>query len=702
MLLNKNEINELKKYETETVVDTNSIFGINIKTFSVINDFLKEIRNSIKANGLFERNSKENTNIRVSRYEELYSTYENKVCESDRLIFSKLINFITAEGGDSKSYQSGYASNMPMKIEYVAKYKGKEVSGEYTQDTYNTESSLMYALGSYLLNAFGESEKQFYSKIEDKVSIKISSSYDVHFDIENLDALEKQVKAIIKSECFINWKFKGLRDDYEKEILGYIFAAKREVENHKEKNIDILGMNLNTCRYIASFMQFVKRSKFSNINTLEQKNKLYNKLYPYMLEMIDKDDRDIFAKLVNYLTFENEDYVVSGYNDFLNSSKADVLKRLELFDTVKNACEGKGKSKKAFTVETKDNVHPFSYMFTGGGAIFPKKGWMACGEDILRAIFNDSTFHNWEFSGLKTDSETNYKLEYNDKLKDLNFSENSYYILGYIVNKIHEEYDLNKKNKLKSKLKNLAISYIPLNERDVFNALFDYFTYQDENGLKVNGNLVRMDIDVISKDDKKLLGRHYTHGVSKFSDIKNEDIIYSVENGILPTRRIKDLNKDNLFEHVELRYRISISIFPQNFSAYAEMHYNQHKKANLIKSILDSLEDVKEFKESNLKETKEYTEKSTKIITKEIEVNSMDTNKETEIEVSKIEEYNEELSLFDLLASICENEKTTKESNKDVEESKVDDIEAYIDIKIVECENKGEESNLNGQLLFAI
>ena len=136
---------------------------------------------------------------------------------------------------------------------------------------------------------------------------------------------------------------------------------------------------------------------------------------------------------------------------------------------------------------------------------------MVSGQDILKDILEDKTFKNWKFSGLKTMEEETHKLEYYDKLKELNFSEDSYYILGYLVNKIHEETSLNKKQDVKARLTPIVIKYIPLKEQRVFKTLLDYFTNEDEEGINVDAKFVKIDVDIINKSKKLLTGRIYSY-----------------------------------------------------------------------------------------------------------------------------------------------------------------------------------------------
>lgn len=693
MLLTIKEIELLnEKYYTTQFANNKKILGINIETFRVINEFLEEIKLATKRRSISSTKDSRPSKIRCEKYEELYPLYLKKIEDEDKLIFSKLINYITSEGGKADSYMKKEASNLPIYIDYKIEYKNQFACGTYRKDYYMNESSLMYSLVKKLAKDFNEDEYRA-SSIEEFMKIEAYSSYDIEFNLENIDILKEQVSSILNSTHFRTWKFKGLPDDYEKKILGYIYSAKNEVSYHQERNIEVYNnINLDTCRYAACLMQFVRCSKFSNVKTLKEKTELYNELYPYILEMIPQEDREIFAKLSNYMNFENEEYVVSGYNHFTNTSKKEVLARLKLFKDVKNACDGKikkTKKSKAEQIEPEVNVYPFSYMFTGGSAIFKKGGWMISGQDILKDILEDETFKNWKFSGLKTVEEETHKLEYYDKLKELNFSENSYYILGYLVNKIHEETLLNKKQDVKAKLTPIVMNYIPLKEQKVFKTLLNYFTNQDEEGVNVDAKFVEINVDIINKSKKQLTGRVYTHKKNKFSQISKEDILKELTSNTYST--VKEVvNKDNLLDLVEFKYSIRFSIFPSNFGEYRENHYNKDEKFNIIKSILESITEVEKFENKTI-------DNNLKIETEESEYNK--TKKESKCNEVEVESFkkNEEINLFDILDSIVNN---AKETCAETEESQ-ENIEIDV-IEYITEDNSKSSDNLNGQLLFAI
>ena len=690
MLLTIKEIELLnEKYYTTKSTNNKKILGINIETFRVINEFLEEIKLATKRKSISSTKESKPSKIRIEKYEELYPLYLKKIEDEDKLIFSKLINYITSEGGKIDSYIREEASNLPIYIDYKVEYKNQFARGTYRKDYYVGESSLMYSLVKKLAKDFNEDEHKA-SSIEEFMKIEAYSSYDIEFNLENIDILKEQVSSILNSTHFKTWKFKGLPDDYEREILGYIYSAKNEVSYHQERNIEVYNnINLDTCRYAACLMRFVRHSKFSNVKTLKEKTELYNKLYPYILEMVPQEDREIFAKLSNYMNFENEEYVVSGYNNFANTSKKDVLARIKLFKDIENACDEKNrraKKSKVEHIEPKVNVYPFSYMFTGGSAIFKKEGWMVSGQDILKDILEDKTFKNWKFSGLKTIEEETHKLEYYDKLKELNFSEDSYYILGYLVNKIHEETSLNKKQDVKARLTPIVIKYIPLKEQRVFKTLLDYFTNEDEEGINVDAKFVKIDVDIINKSKKLLTGRIYSYKKNKFSQISKEEILKELTSNTYST--VKEVvNKDNLLDLVDFKYNISFSIFPNNFGEYRESHYNKYEKYNIIKGILESITETEKFEDKDLKN--EIQEPEYNKVKKESKCN------EVEIEVSN---KHEEINLFDILESITNNtEKVCEEVVEEYKENIEIDVIEYIIEKDSECMD-----NLSGQLIFAI
>lgn len=668
MLLTKQEKSELlQKYYSEKGMNADQLFGIDVKTFEIINNFLEEIKSVTKSESLYRTQALKNSKTRLDKYEKIYSKYIDKVRKEDKLIFSKLINYITSEGGNIKSYNGDSASNMPMYISYKIAYKKDFIAGIHKSDVYKCESSLM---GSLLRTAsekyYNKEEHQNIYEVEKILKIEAYCSYAVCFDIENLDVLKEQVSEILNNDYFKNWNFAGQRDEYENEILGYIYEAKREVYYHEQVDVEVYdGVRLDTCRYIACLVGFVRYGSFDRVKTLEEKNELYNKIYPYIYEMIALKDRHIFAKLANYLVFENDNYFVSGYNGFLNSSKKEILDRLTLFKTVEDACDNAGKKvkPKKYDFEIKPNVVPFSHMFTGGSAIFPTKGWSSCGQDLLKYILESDEFINWRFEGLKKPEEENHVLTYHDPLTELNFSENSYYLLGRLIRRIHYKESLSAKMKLKKQLAPIVLNYIPLKERQLFNTLLDYFTNEDESGINIDSRFVCIETSLISKKNGYVAGRCYTYNINKYSDVSKTKLVKSINHNVFLE---EDVTEENLMEFFELKHSIEIDAFPANIMTHSEHYSRKYKNYNTILLALNSIQQKEELPEDDTQTNGDNVVENNILLSNDCDV-SAKNSKETLVS------YNEDNaecnvddeqahSLFDILELMSNAENETADS----------------------------------------
>lgn len=592
--MNKNQIamdelilNNNKKEVIPTEMDMQinlHIQNIHISTFKLINKFLEEIKMSTKSDSLFRTTAIKNTGFRYAKYHARYKHYFTQVIDSDKSIFAKLVNYITAEGGNRNGY-SEYASNMPMCIDYSISYKSKVLKGVYREDRYYCESNLMYRLSKMILKEFNEEgtlNSQF--KALESMKMEIYSSYDILFNLNDEEALEEQILSILDSPHFKNWKFKGERTESEREILSYIFDAKREVMSHKGRGqILYNGINIDTCRYVACLIGFVKHGKFSRVKDLNEKIELYNKIYPFFLEEISKDNKDIFSKMANFLTFENEKYSITGYNGFSNTSKEAISNRLNLFNKAKVICEGKPK-KKMEAPEIKINYPKFMHAFTGGSAIHNDVEGDKTRLDIIKELVHEKTFIEWEFTGLKTEKESFKELTTDDKFKEINFSENSYYLLGYTVNNINKEETCEKRCAKKEEITNKILELIPTSEHSTFNTMLKYLTSEDENGFNVNAPFMDMETKIIRKSDGRILGRLYSRNINQYSQVSKESILNEI-NEIYSDFK-KTLTEDNFSDLVELRYRAVINILPKTLEG-VDTYTNFEKRINMFKHILN-------------------------------------------------------------------------------------------------------------------
>ena len=535
--------------------------GIHISTLSTINDFLEEIKLSSKSNILTRRTAIEGVIKRQEAYESLFDQYYDNILDSDKEIFSKLINYITAESSNSSTY-SDPCSNMQMYLEYELNHKGVLHKEIYRNEGYFAmEGTLISKLGDELYNRFNNPENKTpneYYNFLDNLKIDVYSSYDVKFDMDNVEILEKQVQDIINTNHFKNWKFSGKRDENQQRILRYLFGAKHEVMSHRGRGELVYdNINVDTCRYVACLVSYTKISKYllkvDDVNPLEDKINLYNELYPYFLEQITEDNREFFAKAANYLSFENDKYSINGYNEFANTSKESAYKRLDLLDKITEACKfGKiTKSKKPKDIRIFSNYSTFTFTFMNGAGVSSNKEWVDKRIKVLTNLLNNEQFKNWKFSGLKTEMENSIELEYVDIFKDINFSEESYYILGIVLEAISNEKTLEKRKDKKEKILKLIDSYIPDSDRETFYILLNHYTDEDEFGFNTYENLIRLEVSIKRKTDDVRIGSFWLNRTNKYSSIAKKKVIESIDSFYGIT---SEVTEDNLYDIVKLEY----------------------------------------------------------------------------------------------------------------------------------------------------
>lgn len=605
-----------ESYNEEVLKDKDVyVEDIHISTLSLINEFLEEIKLSSKNYGLNRRIAIEGVIKRQETYESLFDQYYGKVLDSDKEIFSKLINYITAEASDSTTY-SDPCSNMQMYLEYEFKYKGANYKEVYRNEGYfTTEGNLISRLGNELHNRFGETGKSVpseYYRFLDGLQITIYSSYDVKFNMNDIKALEKQVQDIINSKHFKNWKFAGKRNEYQQRILRYLFGAKHEVMSHKGRGELVhKNINVNTCRYIACLVSYVKISKYrlssDRILTIEDKTNLYNELYPYFLEEIQEDNREFFAKAANYLSFENNEYSITGYNHFSNTSKESAYKRLDLLNKITEACvDGKiTKSKKPKNIDVFSNYSTFTFAFMHGAGVSSNKEWVDKRIRTLTNILENDAFKNWKFSGLKTKAEDSVELEYVDIFKEINFSEDSYYILGIVLNTISLGKTLEERKNKKEKILKLIDSHIPNPDKKTFDILLNHYTDEDEFGFNTYDHLIRIEVKIKRKADGVRIGSFWLKNTNKYSDITKKKVIESIDSyyGIVDI-----VTEDNLYDIVELEYTAKALYMPTTITSsdeYSDKNYIKQwfgliikeSEAKASKAVDDAQEQVESISE---------------------------------------------------------------------------------------------------------
>lgn len=586
--------------------------GIHVSTIGLINEFLEEIKLSSKNDKLNRCMAIENIAKRQEAYELLFDQYHSKVLDSDKEIFSKIMNYITAESSSRSTY-SDPCSNIQMYIEYKAEHKKQVVSGVYRRkDYFSTEGSLASGLSQELYDKLCKKEAtpSEYFKFVDNIKIEVYSSYDIKFDLNDITILENQIKNLLNSKHFINWKFSGKRDEYQNKILSYVLGAKYEAMSHKGRGEKVYkDINVDTCRYIACLVSYTKISKYGTyyekVSNLDEKISLYNELYPYFLEEIDENNREFFAKMANYLTFENDKYSITGYNDFANTSKESVLKRLDLLDKIDSLCKnGKiTKSKKPKEFEIKTNYSKFMFTFKGGAGVSSNEEWVQKRIKTLTEILEDDRFKNWEFSGLKVESENNKELKYIDIFKEINFSEESYYILGIVLKQIHTGKSLEDRKSKKETILKLVNEYVPISDRETFKTLVDYYTNEDELGFNIASHLIRLHTDIKRKSDGVTIGRFNLMNVNKYSDITKQKVLDSID--LMYKKIMDELNEENLYDTVRLEHTIDVLNVP-NCSTSSDIYLNKTYALNCFKNILekckcDEIEELNEAKEEVIK-----------------------------------------------------------------------------------------------------
>ena len=749
MKLTNLEIKEInKKYYTEeynSTSDNDTVRGISVKTFDIINDFLLEIKLSNKVTDF--KDYKQNPTKRFEAYSNSYDKYYNMVRVEDRLIFSKLVNYITAENEikfadnnehtfNYRDYLYSHSSNLPLIVNYKASYKGAIINGLFEEKSY-IESDLIYNLEKYLLRSFIANADRLNwserSKIIDEIKIEAYPCYNIDFNTSDLFKLEKTTSKILDSQHFKEWEFVGLRDVDELNLLSFIFSAKNEVISHKGCGATVLNnINVDTCRYASHLIHAIKCNNLNNISNVEEKYNIYNKLYPYIYRQIIPQDRDFFAKLVNYLSFENENYSMHGYDvtgengtcSYSLYSKAETIERHELFNKIRHICDNRKPSK---DIGYFGNYSSFCHSFLGGSAVSENNDFKERRIKALKDIMSNDLFINWKFSGLKTDEEKEFELPSNiDTLKPYGFSENSFFVLSYFINHLCRIGSQEDRDIEKDKLLNKVLKLIPINEVALFNKILNYFTDGFADSLNASPKFVNI-IALIDTPDNTFW--HTFENVSSLSDITMDEMIQVIKHNTSACCK-KDLqealdvmSEDDLHEYIHIKsHYFEINILPHRFSYFpkykakhiynADLENSREYSSLIFEDILNAINNkYKESKvvrnvkskissdaEAEISTTSDILNVTTDIKTEtpvEITDNSQKDSSNNLLELEKESPKYDDYNLFDFLL----------ESNKDNDVNKSDDVKEdnLISIKNNESQidtmfNFGED----GQLSFAI
>lgn len=516
-----------------------------------------------------------------------------------------------------------------------------------------------------------------------QAELEISTFYDIYFNTLNLDNLKEQVSNILNNPHFMGWGFQGLRDEIELEILDFVFAAKKEVMSHKNHGKTIYeNINIDTLRYATYLENNTRCSLIDNNYTLDDKIIKYNKMYPYIYNQIAPENKKFFAKLANYITFENEDYCISGYNVYdINSSyeynvysKKDVIKRHDLFKQMRKICEGEKINKNTRYFK---GYMPGFHAFIAGYAISDSPEHEALCIKVIKEIVSSELFINWKFEGLKTDDEKYYELPNQDLLKPLGFSENSFFVLSYFINYILGLKSSSDRNLKKKQLLNKVLKLIPQSEINTFARVLDYFTNSTDDCLNVESELV--DISVLINVKKYSFWESFNN-TSNLLDISKSKLLEKIKKETKfmfleeDKKTAYNLTEDNLFENIKTTQFFKINILPTNFS-YIPIYRTKYK--NYQDYIVETFKLISSL---SLKEFNSQANQDVKNI------------KFEEIKIENNNDYN----LFDLLSDLNNTEiehVNNKQNSNNTKNTKISNVK---------INNIALDLDENGQLTFAI
>ena len=193
MKLTNLEIKEInKKYYSSNNKDNNlskdTVNNISIETFDIINTFLTDIKLSTKTNTLSTSNMLQNFKKRFDSYQKLYTKYYNKVITEDKLIFAKLMNYLTAEGNclDESNWRNGCSSNMPLVLQYKINYNGKNIEGYHCKnEKIYIESHVYHKFRNEILEPLMGNDLSNDNNHK-QTELEICTFYDIYFNTLNL------------------------------------------------------------------------------------------------------------------------------------------------------------------------------------------------------------------------------------------------------------------------------------------------------------------------------------------------------------------------------------------------------------------------------------------------------------------------------------------------------------------------------------
>lgn len=319
------------------------------QTLNIIREFLKTIEESSK----FDKNitrlePKDFTKAVYDSFIYNYEHFKSQVHESDLPLYEKVINYICVSGYDSTKLNDIKELRLNSFIESMV------FSNDYTLGAFNTPVGIQY----HLIRSKGSFKGICCSDIDDSYydsQLCVSSAYKKLFagpyllqiskgvikansfqegsfikmkfwlTTIDFDSFKKAIANIINDNIFKRWCYSQIPTQMEDLEIRLFFTIRDYLKSSKsDHHFD----DLNIAKPITfKCIDWTIRKCTSIYNPQTYNKKLRDIIMKVCLQLfIPDEDKEFFYKITKFLTLENGEYAILGYNGLLETNKKEAEK----------------------------------------------------------------------------------------------------------------------------------------------------------------------------------------------------------------------------------------------------------------------------------------------------------------------------------------------------------------------------------------
>lgn len=482
--------------------ELNTFIGITDSTLNIIQEFLSVIEDATTlTSDITKKSGDEISALAYKAYINNYEFFRSKVCQQDAVIFEKLINYICMSSYATISLKkfpefknnyyisdhsqlgaNGFLStfNTPVGIEYKLYYKTETFSGvSVASDKFSFSSK--YSLSNAYNNLFSQSNmKKISDGLIKVIRFKDGSSIKMKFLINtpSLDEFKININKILNEEFFKKWQFKGLCNDLELLQIRYIFKIKNDLEhifNLPGDKGDLKSIDLITYKCISWVISTMQFRAISGLNpTSGILTEIREIVVPLcIIYFIPEKDRELFYKLINYITYATPSNSTMGYNGLTEINREKTISILENMGKMERllgkVIYNKSISKKDMTLRLNTFYHRQPLTITSLSDL----------EYMIGYITNLESYKKFN-PGTNDDSFLTQTTKV-EPFKHLGISEEGMYLALMAVNALYKIPDYTIRNNSRADIIKRAKRFVDANEYERFSEIIIKFTTEEEN-----------------------------------------------------------------------------------------------------------------------------------------------------------------------------------------------------------------------------